>query len=240
MQESDSKKLNLRKLRLIPNSEVRAIIAAVRDVVGKTGTRTLLADTVLRISHAYVDLSGAYKDTKRALSELEHTQESKSGVLESLIVRLENHVAEGTPAKSAADYETEIAELRRQNAGLARRAIELEHTNANLSVKLTTKRKLAAVTGTPVHAVSSEEYDGREDLQSSRAQHQNELVRQHARDVEKRSTKKKAVLRVRHSSQTWRPAKPNREEARQAASMKQQVLNEGDAGTADILALLGE
>jgi chromosome segregation ATPase len=222
MQEKDSKKSNPKKLRLIPNSDVRVIITTTHDAVNKHGKRTKIADTVLKLSHAYIDLSGAYKDVKKELSTLENSHGSRRELLKDLIGQLEGQI-QGA-AESVLEYEEEINALRQQNAGLLRRAKDLERQNDSLGKKLATKRQVDAVTGTPVKTASQEDYVC-EDIEE---------------DPEDEPKNVHKIPRVKHSSQTWKPAKPNIQEQRNAEAMRSKVAAAGDESTEDILRLLGE
>lgn len=227
MQEEDAKRSNPKKLRLIPHSEVRRIITATHDAINKGAKRTILADTILKLSHAYIDLSGAYKDLKRELSANKHTHDSRKDLLKDLIGQLEGQVQNS--AEAIVEYEDEINALKKHNAGLVRRIQELEASNSSLSKKLDIKRQVEAVTGTQLKLVHEEDYDRSKDL---------ELTKKLYDEEEKEKPNK--MPRVKHSSQVWKPAKPNREEERRAAAMRDKVRAAGDETTEDILRLIGE
>jgi len=199
------------------------------------------------LSHAYIDLSGAYKDTKKELSAFVHAHRSRVELLKDLITQLENQVHGA--AGSVVDYEEELESLRSQNAGLVRQVQALERAKYALSSRCDVKRQLAAVTGTPVCAVPPKEYDVMEDVHTSNAViHKEELdakntrekAKWDARDEHRAKNPKRDPPSVKHSSQVWKPAKPNYDAERKAAAVRDHVRSAGDDITEEILAMLGE
>jgi hypothetical protein len=244
MQEKDSKRSNPKKLKLIPNSEVREIIRATEEAIAKTKPNKV-SETILRLARAYLGLSGAYKDIKKELSATQHSHGSRKDLLKDLIGQLEGRVQNS--AEAVLEYEEEIQSLRKQNAGLLRRAQSVERQNQSLLKKLEVERQLNNVTTGEVTTVSQEDYDAQEDLRKTRESYKEDVAaeleeKERARQRKKPTRNKKTGNRFSHSSQGWRsnPRTNQRNDAREAAKVRAQVRAAGDADTDAILELLGE
>jgi len=228
MPDNDSKKSNPKKLRLIPNSEVREIITATHEAINKVGTRTKVADTILKLSHAYIDLSGAYKDVKKELSALYHTHGSRNALMKELLDEMQGKM-QGA-AESVVEQEQEICELRNKLSVMERANQDLRKQNDRLSKMKILNRRLEKVTSGELKTRKEEEF-----IADRRALFRAVPAQMAPEDVGNETEKPEPVKHsIKHSSQAWRAAKPHRDQRRKIDVLKERIEDK------EILEILGE
>jgi len=235
MPDNDSKKSNPKKLRLIPNSEVREIITATHEAINKVGTRTKVADTILKLSHAYIDLSGAYKDVKKELSALYHTHGSRNALMKELLDEMQGKM-QGA-AESVVEQEQEICELRNKLSVMERANQDLRKQNDRLSKMKILNRRLEKVTSGELKTRKEEEFiaDRRELFMTIPPTKKDEETARKIIEAKEASKLVKPVKHsIKHSSQAWRAAKPHRDQRRKIDVLKERIEDK------EILEILGE